>query len=102
MKLVTMWRLKSSSYVALLSAGVCLAISVAGAATVSSNKSNQIRVEYVPPKNPSHHSIYERVKAERSLELIQQLLSPIRLPHPLLLKVSGCDGESNAGTMKVS
>jgi hypothetical protein len=96
MKLVAMWRLKSSSYAVLLTAGVCLAIDVPGAATAASNKSNQIRVEYVLPKNPAHQPIYERVKAERSLELIQKLLSPIRLPRPLLLKVSGCDGESNA------
>jgi len=89
-------RLKSFSYVPLLTIAVCLAISGPGAATAASMKSNQIRVEYVLPKNPAHQSIYERVKAAHSLELIQKLLSPIRLPHPLLLKVSGCDGESNA------
>ena len=91
-----MWRLKIIQLCSLLTTGVFLAIGAAGAASASSNKSNQIRVEYVLPKNPSHQSIYERFKAERSLELIQRLLSPIRLPRPLLLKVSDCDGESNA------
>jgi hypothetical protein len=45
MKLVAMCRLRSSSYAALLTAGVCLAINVPGAATAASNKSNQIRVD---------------------------------------------------------
>ena len=83
MKLVAMWRLKSSSYAALITAGACLAIDVPDAATAASNKSNQIRVEYVVPKNPAHQPIYERVRAERSLELIQKLLSPILTSAPL-------------------
>ena len=83
MKLVAMWRLKSSSYAALLTAGVCLAIDVPGTAAAASNKSNQIRVEYVLPKNPAHQPIYERVKAEHSLELIQKLLSPNSTSAPI-------------------
>ena len=45
---------------------------------------------------PEHQPIYERLKQARALERLQELLSPIRLPQPLLLKVSGCEGESNA------
>jgi hypothetical protein len=36
------------------------------------------------------------LKQVRALERVQTLLSPFRLPRPLLLKLSGCDGESNA------
>ena len=75
---------------------MCLAISISGSASAASYKSGQIRVEYVLPKNPAHQPIYERLKQARALERIQTLLSPLRLPRPLLLKVSGCDGESNA------
>jgi Putative metallopeptidase len=64
--------------------------------TAAPYKSKQIRVEYVLPKNPAHQSIYDRLKQGRALERIQTLLSPLRLPRPLLLKVSRCDGESNA------
>jgi len=78
-----------------LTAGVCLAISLCPA-TAAPYKSNQVRVEYVPPKNPAHRPIYERLKQVRALERLQTLLSPFRLPHPLFLKVSGCDGVSNA------
>ncbi len=59
-------------------------------------KTRQIRIEYVLPVNSEHQSIYERLKQARALERIQELLSPIRLPRPLVLKVSGCEGESNA------
>lgn len=78
-----------------LTAGVCLTISLCPA-TAAPYKSNPIRVEYVPPKNPAHQPIYERLKQVRALERLQTLLSPFRLPRPLFLKVSGCDGVSNA------
>lgn len=83
-------------YVVILTTGVCLAIGVSGPAGAAPYKSKQIRIEYVPPKNPAHQSIYDRLKQTRSLERIQTLLSPLRLPRPLFLKVSGCDGDSNA------
>ena len=79
-----------------LVAGVYLAISPSGSATAAPYKSKQIRIEYDVPKNPAHQPIYERLKQVRALEHLQTLLSPFRLPRPLLLKVSGCDGESNA------
>jgi hypothetical protein len=59
-------------------------------------KTGQIRIEYVLPVNSEHQPIYERLKQARALERLQELLSPIRLPRPLVLKVSGCEGESNA------
>ncbi len=59
-------------------------------------KTNRIRISYVPPKNPAHQPIYDRVKEARVLEKLQGFLSPLRLPHPLLLKFEGCDGVSNA------
>ena len=65
--------------VVLLTAGMYLAIGVPGSATAAAYKSKQIRVEYVPPKNPAHQSIYETLKQARALERIQTLLSPLRL-----------------------
>jgi hypothetical protein len=96
MNMPALGRLKLLSCIAILTAGVCFSINAHGAATAAPYKSNQIRVEYVPPKTPAHQPIYERLKQVRALERIQKLLSPLRLPHPLLIKVSGCDGESNA------
>jgi hypothetical protein len=59
-------------------------------------KPNQIQFEYVAPKDPVYQAIYDQMKEGRALENLQQLLSPLRLPYPLTLKVSGCDGVANA------
>jgi hypothetical protein len=96
MNFAALGRLKLVSYVAILTIGVCMAISFSGPASAAPYISKQIRVEYEVPKNPAHRPIYERLKQVRALERLQTLLSPLRLPRPLLLKVSGCDGESNA------
>jgi Putative metallopeptidase len=96
MNLAALCRLKLFRYVVILTIGVCLAISISGPASAGPYKPKQVRVEYVLPKNPAHQPIYERLKQARALERIQKLLSPLRLPRPLVLKVSGCDGESNA------
>jgi hypothetical protein len=53
MKVVAIVRLKSSGFVAILTAGVCLATNSSGAGTAANYKPNQIRVEYVLPKNPA-------------------------------------------------
>ena len=36
------------------------------------------------------------MKQGRALEHLQELLSPLRLPYPLTIKVAGCDGTINA------
>ena len=59
-------------------------------------KANQVRGEYVPPKNAEHEPIYQTLKTLRVLERMSELLSPLRLPRRLTLKVEGCDGEVNA------
>ena len=77
-------------------AAFCLALTFATGAIAAQYKMKQIRVEYVLPKNPAHQPIYEQLKQARALERLQELLSPLRLPKALPLKVSGCDGVSNA------
>jgi hypothetical protein len=62
----------------------------------TNSKPNRIRIAYVAPTNPAFQPIQEQVKQEQLLEKLQDFLSPIRLPVPLLLKIDSCDGESNA------
>jgi hypothetical protein len=57
---------------------------------------NRIRVSYVAPKDPTHQAIYERLRAVRFLEQLQEFLSPFRLPRRLHMKLEGCDGDANA------
>jgi hypothetical protein len=59
-------------------------------------KPDQLRGEYVPPKNPAHQHTYNRLKERRVLERLSEFLSPFRLPRRLLMKVKGCDGEVDA------
>ena len=97
MNLAPLGRLKTFRCAVILAAGMCLVIGdFSGPAGAAPYKSKQIRVEYALPKNQAHQPIYEGMKQSRALERIQELLSPFRLPRPLLLKLSGCDGVSNA------
>jgi hypothetical protein len=77
-----------------LVATICCAFAV-GNAQAAANP-NQIKVEYVPPKDPAHQPILDQMKQGRALENLQELLSPLRLPYPLTIKVAGCDGRIGA------
>jgi hypothetical protein len=59
-------------------------------------QTNSIEIAYLPPKNPQHRPIYERLKERRALERLQLLLSPFSLPSKLTVKLEGCDGETDA------
>ena len=60
-------------------AGMVLITTMATTA-FSASKTDQIRVRYVPPKNPAHQLIYTEMTQRGALEKLQKLLSPIRLP----------------------
>jgi hypothetical protein len=59
-------------------------------------RADRIQISYVPPKNPAHEAVFQLLKERRVLEKFKGLLSALRLPRALLVKVEGCDGESNA------
>jgi Putative metallopeptidase len=82
-----------------ISIGIILVFILSAAATTAKAaqyKTRQIRIQYVLPVSSEYQPIYEHLKQAGALERLQQLLSPFRLPQPLVLKVSGCEGESNA------
>lgn len=56
----------------------------------------RIDIRYLEPKNPRLNPVYEEIKQFRTLEKIQDLLAPLRLPRRLLIKTEDCDGVSNA------
>src|SRR5262245_19257613 len=59
-------------------------------------RTNRILIEYVPPTNPAHQPLYDLLKQHRTLEKLQEVFSPFRLPIDLTLRTIGCDGISNA------
>jgi hypothetical protein len=56
----------------------------------------RIQIEYVPPKNPLHQALYNELMERRSLEKIESIFMPFRLPQDVKIRTVGCDGESNA------
>jgi Putative metallopeptidase len=77
--------------------GAGLISELAASAQKSSNlRADQIQISYVAPKNSVHEKIFELLKQRLVLEKLKGLLSALRLPRTLVLKVEGCDGESNA------
>jgi len=59
-------------------------------------RTHQVRISYVPPKNPTHQQAYEILKERQSLEQLQEFLSPFRLPTTLQVTLTECDGEADA------
>jgi hypothetical protein len=57
---------------------------------------DQIRSQYAPPKDEKHQAIQKTVRERRVLERLRELLSPLRLPRILTLKIESCDGIANA------
>jgi hypothetical protein len=63
----------------------------------TAEKTNQVSVNYIAPENPAYLPIYTLLKEERhSLERIQEILSPFRLPWTLEIVLAECNGEADA------
>jgi len=76
--------------------GAGLTSQSAAAEKSSTLRADRIQISYAPPKNSAHEAIFQLLKERQVLEKFKGLLSALRLPRTLLLKVEGCDGESNA------
>jgi hypothetical protein len=76
------------------------AVLMIAASSVSQSRAedqpNRIIIEYVPPQDPAHQSLYEWLREQRVLEKSQKLFSPFRLPTDLVLRLQGCGGKVNA------
>lgn len=59
-------------------------------------KPDQIRGVYVAPKDGKFTAMYDSLREQKVLERMRELLSPLKLPRPLTIKIEGCDGVANA------
>jgi hypothetical protein len=66
------------------------------ATTAAEERANRIRIEYFNPSNPAYKPVYDLLKERRTLEKLQELFSPFRLPIDLTLRTGDCDGAANA------
>ena len=73
---------------------VCAAAAILCASTARAAES--VRIAYVQPQDPAHEPLFATLKEKRVLETLQDLLRPFRLPRPLLLQVTSCNGVPNA------
>jgi hypothetical protein len=86
-----------SARLAILAAACTLCLASAASADIADRLiANQVRAEYVPPKQPEHQRLHEILRQARALEYVQELLSPLRLPRRLRMVLSECDGVANA------
>ena len=79
---------------------LALALSVPTATIAAEAQANRMTVEYLPPTNPAHQTLYQRLMERRVLEKLQEVFSPFELPVELKLRTVGCDGVSNAWYQK--
>ncbi len=56
----------------------------------------QIAIEYAEPRDEQHRPVYERLRRERWLEQMQQVLQRYRLPRTVTVRLSGCNGSVEA------
>lgn len=53
-------------------------------------KNPQIEIDYVAPRNEKFRAIHQRLKTLQVFEILQQFLSPLRLPRKILVKSDEC------------
>lgn len=79
-----------------LSCWIAVIISVSCATAFAEPETNQITYAYEVPSDPHLIEIYKDVKERRTLERLQEFLSPFRLPEELRFTFKSCDGEDDA------
>jgi hypothetical protein len=76
---------------------LCMFLATITATTATAkSKPDRIRINYVPPKEPAHKTIYDDLQERRTLEKLQEFLSPFLLPKTLEIRLAGCEGEADA------
>jgi hypothetical protein len=58
--------------------------------------SKSFPVEYVAPSQKEHAWIYKAAQEQQVLETLSRILGVLRMPRPVKLRISSCDGVSNA------
>ena len=89
-------KLRRSMGVLLSAASISLLMPSPAPAAETDAQTNRIKIEYFDPPNPALRGVYELVKKRRTLERIQQVFSPFRLPVELTIRTGSCEGVANA------
>jgi hypothetical protein len=60
------------------------------------SRGERVVIEYVKPVEPAHNALHDMLREHKTLELVRDLLTPVRWPRALRLELKGCDGVANA------
>ena len=88
--------MRSSRTITAIAAFTAGALIIAGARAHAQGSDGSIRITYEAPKDQSVQQAYDMAKGARSLEMMQVIFSPFRLPEDLYMKYVNCDGVPNA------
>src|SRR5262249_14773987 len=93
-----MWRfsLLRTIALALAAAAMVLATNSALAQISTPTPVVGIQIQYLPPTNPAHQPIYDRLKRRQVLEQYKEFMSPLQLKTHLDVILRGCDGKPGA------
>ncbi len=76
--------------------GIACWVGIARSATAeglpSPSLGMQVTVKYEPPTDPKYQMVYETISRRKVLERLQGFLAPLRLPGPLVIRLSECGG----------
>jgi hypothetical protein len=89
-------RLASATGLPLTALCVAASLPLYAPARAADAQPNRMKAEYYAPTNPEHKPIYDMLREKRSLEKLQEIFSPLRLPIELKLQIGPCDGVANA------
>ena len=83
-------------FVAAICAGfVCAPVpALADSAASPASPTGQIAVKYEPPTDPQFQPLFEVLSRRRVLERLQGMLTPLRLPRPLTLRLAQCGADT--------
>jgi hypothetical protein len=56
----------------------------------SSLQSDRVSFAYIPPDTVQYQEVYSLLRGRRALEMIQEILSPLRSPEELIIKTTEC------------
>lgn len=59
-------------------------------APTQSDQPSRVSILYVPPQNSAFQQLYDLLRERRTLERIQEILSPLRLPEQVIIKTTEC------------
>ena len=84
-------------FILLIVIGASLHSNAIAAQNSSKLRADRIQISYVPPKDAAHEPVFRLLKERQVLEQFRELLSPLRLPRALRLKLKDATGYPTPG-----